>query len=190
FSAWWAVSPCRRRNNVAGCAASLMTPNANGRRDGVPLRPTGCPARAGGRRPRTMSVISTERNPGGPSYVDSDAGTMIIDGTSRLLDVEVSTGVNRGTAATARSDGRGMLDTTLAGGAVGRSNTQNRPRPGSLGDATALLVRAQSGEARLVLDELPSLFVEAEAARDDIFAQWLRVARFAAHHSLREFDAA
>src|SRR5690606_2042455 len=97
---------------------------------------------------------------------------------------------NRGTAATSRSDGRGMLDTTLAGGAVGRSNTQNRPRPGSLGDATALLVRAQSGEARLVLDELPSLFVEAEAARDDIFAQWLRVARFAAHHSLREFDAA
>jgi len=35
-----------------------------------------------------MSVISTERNPGCPSYVDSDAGTMIIDGTSRLLDIE------------------------------------------------------------------------------------------------------
>lgn len=41
-----------------------------------------------------------------------------------------------------------------------------------------------------MLDELPTLLVEADAARDDIYAQWLRVARFAAYYSLRDFDNA
>lgn len=67
---------------------------------------------------------------------------------------------------------------------------RSRPRPGRLAEATSLLVRAQSGEARLVLDEIPALLTEAERLRLREHAQWLRVARFAAEYNLRELDNA
>lgn len=65
-----------------------------------------------------------------------------------------------------------------------------RPRPGALHDVTALLVRAQSGQARAVLKELPGRLSAAIDAHEDNRAQWLRFVRYAAYYELREHDLA
>ncbi|MBM7789948.1 GGDEF domain-containing protein [Tenggerimyces flavus] len=65
-----------------------------------------------------------------------------------------------------------------------------KPRPAALADITALLIRAQSGEARQVLDELDGLLAEAQNQHAHDRAQWLRFVRFASYHELHIFDAA
>ncbi|WP_020574075.1 sensor domain-containing diguanylate cyclase [Actinopolymorpha alba] len=65
-----------------------------------------------------------------------------------------------------------------------------RPRPSALADVTGLLIRAQSGEARLVLEEVDVLLAEAQDQHAHDRAQWLRFVRFASFHDLRLLDDA
>lgn len=64
------------------------------------------------------------------------------------------------------------------------------PRPAELTDVTALLIRAQSGQARQVLTELETLLRQAADQHAHERAQWLRFVRFAALHDLRQWSEA
>src|SRR5690606_17218871 len=68
--------------------------------------------------------------------------------------------------------------------------TEMKPRPPELADITALLIRAQSGQAREVMEELKGLLVQAADDHAHDRAQWLRFIRFAALHDCREWEQA
>ncbi|MEQ7125301.1 GGDEF domain-containing protein [Actinopolymorpha sp. B11F2] len=65
-----------------------------------------------------------------------------------------------------------------------------KPRPAALSDISELLIRAQSGEASQVLDDLEVLLGQARVQHAHDRAQWLRFVRFAAFHELRRYDRA